>query len=417
MFVRSKSKLDLSFAFVALCISTAALVPLVGGNAATDPVGNPTLQKVWAIVYAVFVILVVRNLRGFRDLLLRYRAMLFITELALVSTAWSADPSVTVRRSVALGFTCLIAIYLAERFDAQELGGLVACVLAAVVLASLLFVVVDPAVGLDPTHPGSWRGVFTTKNELGRLASLSTLIWLLRTRVSGWSRVSGLMMACVSAWVTWESGSKTSLVVVAVIFVLFLALPILRARPYLVIAGLAFAFAGATLALGIVFAHGGLVSSTGPYGTLTGRTAIWAAVWRAIAAHPLLGYGYGAFWLGWTGPSAGVWNQLGSTPPHAHNGILEVWLELGAIGVAALVWWLALSIQSAWRLLRSADSFSAWPLLFLVATVVNNLTEVTFVERNSFVWLVALAGAGTATRASREFRISSSPSYQAIQAT
>ena len=66
--------------------------------------------------------------------------------------------------------------------------------------------------------------------------------------------------------------------------------------------------------------------------TLTGRTEIWTHVlW--VAGNPLLGTGFESFWLG--DRLANVWSIMPGIQ-EAHNGYLEVYLNLGWIGVTLL---------------------------------------------------------------------------------
>jgi O-antigen ligase len=138
------------------------------------------------------------------------------------------------------------------------------------------------------------------------------------------------------------------------------------------------------------------LSSVGANTTLTGRTAIWHAVWPMIEAKPISGYGYGAFWIA-GGPAVGVWNRLGQMAPHAHNGWLELWLEIGIVGVALFAWWLVRSWAAAWALMRSSmGRLASWPLVVLSMFVLENITEANFLARNTLFTVVTVAVAGHA---------------------
>lgn len=79
-----------------------------------------------------------------------------------------------------------------------------------------------------------------------------------------------------------------------------------------------------------------LMFAIGKDPTMTGRTKIWSLLMASLMKRPLLGYGFMAFWQqGLHGESAHVgllmnWPGMG----YAENGVIELWLELGAIGVA-----------------------------------------------------------------------------------
>ena len=67
--------------------------------------------------------------------------------------------------------------------------------------------------------------------------------------------------------------------------------------------------------------------------TLTGRTGIWKLVIASAVKRPILGFGYRAFWTGLQGESAHLALTEGWSPTGAHNGFLDVWLNLGLVGL------------------------------------------------------------------------------------
>ena len=81
--------------------------------------------------------------------------------------------------------------------------------------------------------------------------------------------------------------------------------------------------------------------------TFTGRTTIWTHAIDAGMQHSMLGAGYRAFWTpeGASYVYARIWAVIGN----GHNGYLDVWLELGFIGLglfllmfftaAGFAWW------------------------------------------------------------------------------
>lgn len=126
--------------------------------------------------------------------------------------------------------------------------------------------------------------------------------------------------------------------------------------------------------------------------TLTGRTGLWAAVLEMIRERPWLGYGYSAFWLGWEGKSAYIWTLYPWGPPHAHNGLLELWLNLGSLGILVFVLGFLMSFSRAivWvRSTRTAEGF--WPLAVLTYIALTNAAESTILSINSIYWILYVA--------------------------
>jgi O-antigen ligase len=121
--------------------------------------------------------------------------------------------------------------------------------------------------------------------------------------------------------------------------------------------------------------------------TLTGRTGVWRAVLEAIRQRPLLGYGYG-FWEEPSIPRNNIWLELNWAPPHAHNGWLDVTLQLGIAGlsITVVLWLVALS--RAVRLgLFAIEPGAFFMALIIVSLFVRSWTETVMFDPGVMYWL------------------------------
>jgi O-antigen ligase len=144
-----------------------------------------------------------------------------------------------------------------------------------------------------------------------------------------------------------------------------------------------------------------VLAALGRDDTFTGRTYIWNPVLDKIWERPLLGYGYGAFWEGWEGESAYVllvmtmtqWlSNAGSLPDHSHNGFLDLWLDLGLLGLSVFAVGVFLALLRATQLLRSTKAVEdTWPLMFLTFVLLNAVTYPVGLEENSIWWVLYVA--------------------------
>jgi exopolysaccharide production protein ExoQ len=159
--------------------------------------------------------------------------------------------------------------------------------------------------------------------------------------------------------------------------------------PLVLLALLLVGGAAAWLLLGNTDTVLGLV---GKDATLTGRTVLWSAVLDAIRGRPWTGYGYSAFWLGWEGKSAVVWLVTGEEFYDAHNGILDLWLTLGLVGVSvfALNFVRAFGRAIAWAR-ATGTVVGLWPIAFLTFMLLSNLTEGTILQQNNLSWILYVA--------------------------
>jgi O-antigen ligase len=141
--------------------------------------------------------------------------------------------------------------------------------------------------------------------------------------------------------------------------------------------------------LATLLAGGGLIIATsgevaeivGRDATLSGRTALWAVLLRTAQEHPWLGHGFNAFW-----ESFPVWLE-GWVPGQAHNGYLDLFLELGAVGLILFLGSLALAL---WRALQQFHAMpgplTLWPLIFVCFLALCNLTESSNMAAHSLYW-------------------------------
>jgi exopolysaccharide production protein ExoQ len=130
----------------------------------------------------------------------------------------------------------------------------------------------------------------------------------------------------------------------------------------------------------------GLAETVGRDSTLTGRTRLWNTV-LSLTANPLFGAGYESFWLGERLQK--VWETNWEHPNQAHNGYLEVYLDLGWVGLGLLALVMVWGYRSIIRALRCDPEAGRIRLAFFVVAVLYNLTEHAFRELHP-VWIAFL---------------------------
>ena len=388
---------ELGFTIVSLLLSTGALLPVILSGGASQGDGGPEvtdyplIQLFFLLNYVVTFFLLVARWKKVIYLLSKDKFIWVLVGLAVVSIFWSYAPAMTLRRSIALVGTTLFGLYLATRYSLRQQLQLLGWMFGISVVLSLLFVVALPKYGImGGIHAGSWRGIYLHKNVLGSMMAESAIIfWLLVTgtqkkRVLLWGGFSFSVILLIL------STSKSPLVNLVQILATFFALRALRWRYELMVPALiAIATVGGSLSVLFTTNADALLGSIGKDATLTGRTDLWPYVLEMIAKRPWLGYGYSGFWLGLDGESAYVWRATGWTPPHAHNGLLDLWLDLGLLGVSIFLLGFGASLLRAlaWvRLSKTSEGF--WPMLYLTFFVLSNLTESALLKQNALIWIL-----------------------------
>jgi exopolysaccharide production protein ExoQ len=343
-------------------------------------------------VYASGVLLVLTRWRRVANAARRVWPLVALTLLALISIAWSDAPVLTLRRSVFLLGSTVIGIYLGERFSIEQLSRWLAQVLCMIMLASLILYCIVPSSVIDyAAYDGAWKGVTINKNTFGWYMAIAVaVLTLVRFRRFRWLRYIFLLTAAILLLL---SRSATSLVGCVLIISIVPLWRMIRAGPKtrrLVFVLMLMAICSGTY---FIWAERQLLFRVlGRDSTLTGRTDLWVLVMSAIAKHPFLGYGYGAFWSGMKDEVLNIYIASRWLPMGAHNGYLELWLGVGILGLPLVLYFILRSLGMAEDYIRSnEDWISIWPMTYLLLFIFHNFFESHLLETRSLEFLMFAA--------------------------
>ena len=393
------STVDHVVAFAGLLLLSGALQGVVasGGASETTAAGDVRIQLMFAplYVYAVFA-LALRPLRALRTVFAQ-PLLLLLAVLVVGSVLWSDVPGVTLRRGLAFVGTYLFGVFLAARFDFGRGIRILAAALGAAAIASVVIVGLMPGWGImTDLHVGAWRGGFWHKNTMGGAMALGVLANVACSADSKRWRALWAGFAFLCFVLLLLTQSRTAIVVVVSSTLVYLAARrALSLGLYLLVPALVIGALTATLLLGLLVRNYEVILlALGRDATLTGRTALWALLVVAISTRPVLGFGYGAYWSAHSVQQSGVHLLTGWEMSHAHNGPIDVALDIGLAGLCVLT--LALLFAFA-RRVRSSNRWEVATFLSVLALIVlANMTESVLVRHNAmyFPMLIFLASAG-----------------------
>jgi len=387
--------LEKIFSVFVLILSTYAVIPLLmaKNGVLIDPVrGNIIMQALWLAVFVITFFLLLIRLRKVVRIAFQDKWLWFLVGLAVVSAAWSGLPLLTLRHSAALLGTTVFGVYLAGRYSRPEIIKLLVWTLGLIAVLSLCFALLLPQYGIQIEYKRivAWRGVYIHKNLLGNFMSLTAVTSLLYAFGCRKKLLVGLILFGISVALLFFSASKTALVSFIILLFILSIIQIFRGR-YMqsVPARILFILSVGSLAVWLAYNVDFIFHILGRNTTLTGRTFLWQEVWGMIQKHPWLGYGYDSFWLGREGLSKSIWQIIRWTPDNAHNGYLDLWLQLGLLGVVLFAVSFITSLFKAIALIRRENGWiEMFPLLFLIFMAIHNITESTILFRNQIFWIL-----------------------------
>ncbi|WP_028080676.1 O-antigen ligase family protein [Solimonas soli] len=311
--------------------------------------------------------------------------------LAAASVAWSIAPDFTLRRLIRV-LTC-IAVALAFTlvgWQRRRFEDLLRPLLTLLMAGSIVFSLLRPDLAvhhdMEAGVDGAWRGLTNHKNTLGMLAAIGLLLWtqaLLGGRARRGAVLAGGALCLVCLVMSRSSTSLMTTLLSLPLLALMMRAPAAW-RPYLpwIVAACAvllvlYAVAVLRLVPGLDSLLKPVAALTGKDLSFTGRSRIWELVGDNVRLHPLLGSGYGAYWIGPTpmSPSYIFVPTMYFYPGSGHNGYLDVVNDLGALGLACLLGYLGAYVMQGLQLLRSDREQAALLLALFIQQALGNFSE------------------------------------------
>ena len=351
--------------------------------------GSPLDRNCLIVLLALALIVLCRRGKPVAKVLSDNWAILAFFIYGGVSVVWSDYPDVAIKRWIKVaGNLLMIFLIVTDVNPVAAIKRVLSRTGFILIPISVLLIKYFPDLGRG-YHPWEWTpyytGVTTNKNELGMVCLTFGLASMWRV-LSEWNapkenRPRGPMAAhmvilCMLVWLFHMANSMTSLSCFLMATGLMAvmssrSLANRRATVHVFVAAI-LAVAASALFLNI---GSGLVATLGRDPTLTGRTEIWGVVLN-MTENPLLGAGFESFWLG--DRLQKIWSLYWWHPNEAHNGYIELYLNLGWIGIGLLAAMIVVGYRNVIRVFRTDPDSGKLRLGYFISAIAYNFTEAGF---------------------------------------
>ncbi|MBF2035236.1 MAG: O-antigen ligase family protein [Leptolyngbyaceae cyanobacterium T60_A2020_046] len=380
------------WSFESLFIASEGATNVFFSSRFLDPILSLTQHSIFLTCIFTFVVL---NWKTFLGSLIHRKLLWALSIFICISFLWSDFPHETLMKSVSLFETIFFGIYFGACFPLQRQLRILQIAFVLVATLSLAVSIILPSAGRETgVHAAAWRGVFAHKNYLARNMSLGALLGRMTSSQNPMEKRLSIFLMGSAIFLVIMSTSKTGLLILLIVLALAEIFRSLRLELGLVILTWTSAiFMLSGLASFIAANFEAIVTALDRDPTLSGRTIIWGALIDKIHLRPWLGYGYYGFWRGAYGESAIISKIITAyIPPHAHNGLFDLVIAFGLIGLALFSLNFLFLIRRSVILARNTQiQEGLWPLCYSVLLVLYNQTESTLVEHNSIFWLLFIA--------------------------
>ncbi len=362
--------------------------------------GSPIDASVYGVLVAAGVLVLSMRSGKVRRFLQENLPLLLFFSYCALSILWSDYSFVAFKRWIkAIGDLVMVLIVLTDPDPLTATKRFLSRPTFVLLPLSVLFIKYYPDLGRSYnqwTWIPMYCGVTTFKNELGMvclvcaLGSLWSFVGIYEDRGMTYrSRhliAHGIILA-VAIWLFVTADSMTSLscfLMAGTVIVVTTQRWAIK-RP-IIISGLIGSFVVLSLFATFADSGGGMLHALGRASNLTGRPAIWAAV-LSLHTDPLFGTGFESFWMG--SRLERVWDMTEKGIQEAHNGYLEIYLNLGLVGVVLLAGLIVTGYRRALSAFRRDPQAGRIRLAFFTAGLIYSVTEAGF-RMLSPIWIAFL---------------------------
>jgi exopolysaccharide production protein ExoQ len=402
--------------FIVSTRSLSSWLSRTGQDATTvdpDLSGSPLDRALLTLLIALGLLVLGSRVKRTQEILRRNKWLVALFAYMAMSVIWSNFPAISFRRCIrSMGTLVMVLVVLTEQDPLEAVRALLRRLYLVHIPLSIAAIKYFRNIGVAYTSNGveeMWVGLAIHKNNLGQVAMCSGLVstWQI---VQNWARKKltlDLLLLILTLWVlrgSRNSHSSTAIVGFSVgAAVLFglqyfkrsvdqakrrilsgtIALMLLMPVAYFVFEVFD------TTPVGLV------LEATGRDMTFTGRTGLWKDIINDAAKTPVLGVGFGAFWVGHIGYELyplDNWSRVtpGWRPGEGHDGYIDVYVELGLIGLALTIVVIGCAFVGALDDLRSNFELGTLRLTLLLSIILNNVTESSLLKGTHSLWFVFL---------------------------
>lgn len=374
-----------------LLVSSKPLATWFGISGPDMEVGSPLDRNfITFLIIAGLSISTIKQVRWARAIK-QYPWLILLVGYMLISTLWSDMPYTSLKRWVrdALAPIIMAFVILTEKNPKWAVESILRRAIYVLIPFSYILIHYFPEYGREYGRWSGalmWIGVSSQKNGLAGLClfAIIFLVWSLIGKskgrdnpVVGYHTYFDIFILGLAIWLYMGPShtltySATSAVALASGLTALIGLLWMKKKNILIGANTI------TIIMSIILVFGAIVPFSGGWmlsdiastfnreETLTGRTDIWAYLIPYAMDSIILGNGYGGFWTD---------AHRAATSSHAHNGYLDIILNLGVIGLILFAIFLLSCCKKAHRVMIRDFYWGCLSIVVLFTAAVHNIAE------------------------------------------
>lgn len=252
-------------------------------------------------------------------------------------------------------------------------------------------------------HGSQIQGIQGNSNILAMTSLIALIVFGVQLANRSVRRSSGITWLALAA-LTFVLTRSSTVIAATVLTALVLALTLWTRRRPPEKRGAVYGTAFGVIVVGVAsvwLLWQPILNLLGKSDDLTGRGKIWEAVIGLAQQHPAFGWGWISYWAPWVEPFKGLAVRKGVTYLQAHNAWLDVWLQIGIVGLIIFIILVASTLGRSWfaavdrprTSIVDDQPFAATtllPLLLITALIAQSAAESRILVEGGWALLVLI---------------------------
>lgn len=321
--------------------------------------------------------------------------------LAVLSYFWSVSPERWTSAIIPVVILSATAMTLGSMMSMRGLLYVIAAMLLGSAIGSLVAVAIFPEARSsgEDNWAQTWRGLYMHKNGLGGAMAVAVIMAIVLypmvpVKARKYLVGSGLLALFLLVYGESVTAQGLTLILLGGLALRYLLRQSLALWAVVFLLSILALFVLVTVILSTDIAQP-IFDAIGRKSTLSGRIPLWILSMEAVAERPWFGHGLFSFW---DVESARVLQiarhpTMNYIPFYSHNGVVEILLNLGIVGLVLAVAMIARCIGAYFHILArtgEGDICVAY-LLLVIAFTLSNATEAPILSRSAILWPIFVA--------------------------
>jgi len=292
----------------------------------------------------------------------------------LCSYFWSISKGTTAWQTIGVIYIISISLFILihYEYDYIKIIDYIYKYLSILSIINFFAIILFPNISLmvDNRYESVYKGIFEHRNTLGLFMAMCILFSIYKIILNNKSIYSYFIL--VVSIVNIVASKSVTCIILTLLCGLYYIVSVkrkLKRTNIIILCGSI--FLNSVLLLSNSISSNKILTVIGRDATFSGRTSIWQITIELIKQSKWLGYGYRSIWANQVFEQYYYGNLLGFGPSSSHNGVLDLFLELGILGAVVYLFFL-INLIRRYNAQKNDGNIKSLNILFVMIIFIFN---------------------------------------------